>query len=448
MSSVKRLSEHMAVICTIHQPSNEIVHLFDWLLLLQPGGEVVYFGPVTELVAYLVDNKVAAAPEDPDSPDLNVADFALNAIRAAVATKGKAGELDLAKLFKASQRYKDIEKELQDNSLGMKQGHDQKTQPDDPAELEKGQSLTPEGRPTGQKTPAAGLEADDNKRYAGFLLQLTLLTQRGFLNTWRNKLTIQTRVVTAVSLGFVCGTLFWHLGWSQDDASFRVSAIFIGVILPMFLSSSDLASVFAVRPLYFRESNSRMYSAGSWFLARRLADLPYYAAEMFVFGSMLYWISWLRHDDHGAYYFWFLFTLLGIRAAGSTFTQFIATFVATPEVAAALQSTLFTIFFLFAGFLIAEPQIATTWIWMYYISFIRYPLDFLLANEFSDVVFDCIPLSSTACAITDGNQVLDAFGVKYNLGNRAINFVSLWLFYGGFLVFGFLSLKYRNHIKR
>jgi len=62
---------------------------------------------------------------------------------------------------------------------------------------------------------------------------------------------------------------------------------------------------------------------------------------------------------------------------------------------AALQSTLFTIFFLFAGFLIVEPQIATTWIWMYYLSFIRYPLDFLLSNEFSDVVFDCDIISDT-----------------------------------------------------
>jgi ABC-type multidrug transport system permease subunit len=361
-----------------------------------------------------------------------------------VATKGKPGELDLAKLFKESQRYKDIQKELQENNTGNKRGEEGKA--DDTADLEKGQTVAEEGCQAPKKIKAAVEEDDAN--YAGFLLQLTLLTQRGFLNTWRNKLTIQTRVVTAVSLGFVCGTLFWHLGWSQDDTSSRVSAIFLGVILSMFLSSSDLASVFEVRPLYFREINARIYSAGSWFLARRLADLPFYAAEMFVFGSMLYWISWLRHDDNGGYYFWFLFTILGVRAAGSTFTQFVATFVATPEVAAALQSTLFTIFFLFAGFLIVEPQIATTWIWMYYLSFIRYPLDFLLANEFSDVVFDCDVISDTTCAITDGNQVLEQFGVKYDLGSRAIDVVSLWLFYGGFMAFGFLSLRYRNHIKR
>ena len=35
-----------AVICTIHQPSSETFFQFDRLLLLQPGGETVYFGPL------------------------------------------------------------------------------------------------------------------------------------------------------------------------------------------------------------------------------------------------------------------------------------------------------------------------------------------------------------------------------------------------------------------
>ena len=86
---------------------------------------------------------------------------------------------------------------------------------------------------------------------------------------------------------------------------------------------------------------------------------------------------------------------------------------------------------------------------MYYLSFIRYPLDFLLANELSSVTFDCSGYSDIAqCPVPVGDVLLDTFGVQYSTGERAINFVALWIFWGGFLVLGFFALKFINHIKR
>ena len=87
---------------------------------------------------------------------------------------------------------------------------------------------------------------------------------------------------------------------------------------------------------------------------------------------------------------------------------------------------------------------------MFYLSFIRYPLDFLLANELADVAFDCSDYAANPsdCPIPSGNTLLDEFGVDYSTGQRAIDIVSLWIFFAGFLVLGFLALRFINHIKR
>ena len=401
MSSVKKLAEQMAVVCTIHQPSNEIVKMFDWLLLLQPGGQVVFFGPVHDLVPFFVDNKIAPRPEDPDSPDLNVADFALDAIRTANANKGKAGAVDMVKAFKDSERYKEIQAELDKKTSHTAEEEEGDKRKQSQQQVTANTNANMGGGGGGDRSLAAVnpevAQAEDDHNYAGFLTQLYLLTQRNFRNAYRNRLTFKTRYMTAVILGFVCGTLFWHLDWSQEAATTRVSVLFVSTIIPMFLSSSALAEVFAVRPLYFREVTSRMYYPLAWFTARRLADVPYYFVETTIFGSMVYWIAWMRHDNNGGYFFWYLFTLLGVRATGSAFTQAVATAFATPEVASAFQSTAFTIFFLFAGFLIPEPLIANGWIWS-----ARTPTSSLLIPHTSSFPACSLPLLPVCVIVCDG----------------------------------------------
>ena len=106
---------------------------------------------------------------------------------------------------------------------------------------------------------------------------------------------------------------------------------------------------------------------------------------------MTYWIANMRHTNNGGYFFWALFTVFGIREAGSAFTQMVATAFASPEVASAFQSTAFTVFFLFAGFLIPEPLISNGWIWSAHTR-----SHSALPNERSTL--PCTPASVLTCA--------------------------------------------------
>jgi ABC-type multidrug transport system ATPase subunit len=52
MKCVVALSRSMSVLCTIHQPSRELIGMFNHMCLLRSGGQTVYFGPMKPMPAY------------------------------------------------------------------------------------------------------------------------------------------------------------------------------------------------------------------------------------------------------------------------------------------------------------------------------------------------------------------------------------------------------------
>ena len=94
IKTVSKLSERMAVVCTIHQPPIEIVHFFEQIILMKAGGEVVYFGPMSDLTDYFKQVGLGEI----QGPDKNPVDFALEQLKQAneLATNQKdPGDIDL-----------------------------------------------------------------------------------------------------------------------------------------------------------------------------------------------------------------------------------------------------------------------------------------------------------------------------------------------------------------
>ena len=52
---------------------------------------------------------------------------------------------------------------------------------------------------------------------------------------------------------------------------------------------------------------------------------------------------------------------------------------------------IYSIFILFAGFIIPPPLIPDWWIWLYYLSPFHYALEGLMINELSEMSFTCTP---------------------------------------------------------
>ena len=61
-------------ICTIHQPSSELFHLFDDILFMAEGGRVAYFGPVHQCPDYFASIGLTCPST------FNPADFYINCL--------------------------------------------------------------------------------------------------------------------------------------------------------------------------------------------------------------------------------------------------------------------------------------------------------------------------------------------------------------------------------
>ena len=162
-----------------------------------------------------------------------------------------------------------------------------------------------------------------------------------------------------------------------------------------------------------------MYSAIPYWAARFVADLPYVVVETMIYSLIGYWIAGLMAADTGARWGWWILCLFGVRLAALGFCGTMARLLPNIAGATAAISVLNTVF-VYDWFLgscarallcaavylkhrschcccvyvctvvqIQKNSIPQGWLWAYYVSFIRYPLSFLCANELKNELFYC-----------------------------------------------------------
>ena len=97
-----------AILCTIHQPNSALFENFDRLLLLQKGGECVYFGDVGKDAHVLTEYLRRYGAHCP--PDQNVAEFMLDAIGAGIAPR--MGDKDWGEIWRDSPEFEKVKEDI------------------------------------------------------------------------------------------------------------------------------------------------------------------------------------------------------------------------------------------------------------------------------------------------------------------------------------------------
>mmetsp|Transcript_16907 Transcript_16907/g.28132 ORF Transcript_16907/g.28132 Transcript_16907/m.28132 type:complete len:618 (+) Transcript_16907:264-2117(+) len=331
------------VLCTIHQPSSEIFHTFDKLLLLH-AGTALYSGPVRSLSAELSAYAVSMdAPRFACPPDYNIADHILFLIQ----TEEEHTLADLQQTLYKVSHHKSAEEFTQSETSLSKT--------DDSA-----------------VSPAAG-----------FFTQLGELSRREFIGVWRNKPGLIALVVAPLLLNLLFALIFyqagsWDSGYGEYDITSHFGAMTQIAIGGMFGAAQPLLLKFPLeRGIFLREYATSTYGGPAYFLSKMMVELPQGLVTSTTTWLVSYWLIGL----HGSFvYYVFIFWASGI-AAGST-ALFIGSIAKNPEVATQAAPAIFVPQLLFAGFFIKSQQIPVWLRWAQWLCSLKYTMSLFILNEF------------------------------------------------------------------
>ncbi|EGZ27174.1 pleiotropic drug resistance protein ABC superfamily [Phytophthora sojae] len=440
MDGVRNVADSgRTVVCTIHQPSSDVFFLFDSLLLLKRGGEMVFFGeldnaqPDDRECGHLIDY-FEAIPEVARLPEgQNPATWMLECIGAGVAGAGEKSTADAATNVDFVQHFRES--------------------------AEQQALLSGLDRP-GVTSPLSDVPEMifKSKRAASSVTQLRMLVARFLTIYWRTPSYNLTRLMISLCLGIVFGLVLVN----GEYRTYQGLNAAVGVIF-MTTQYNGIAAYVGTLPFtgheresYYRERASQTYAA-LWpipyiFFSGFLFTAPFYPLMSFTTFTtwLLYWVNLSL--------FVLMQTYLG---------QLFIYALPSVEVAAIVGVLINAIFLLFAGFNPPAGSIPSGYMWLYHITPQRYSLSILVALLFGncpeDPTFDeatqtyinvrselaCQPLQSTPLSVghtTVKGYIADVYNMKYD--EVWSNFGCVFIFLFVFRFLSLLALQYINHQKR
>ncbi|KAG9245648.1 ABC-2 type transporter-domain-containing protein [Calycina marina] len=326
----KLASAGQAILCTIHQPNAALFENFDRLLLLQRGGQTVYFGDIGKDACVLIDYLKRHGAHCP--PDANPAEYMLDAVGAGQAPR--VGDRDWAAIFAESPELANIK----DRISQLKQ--------------ERAANVSASG-------PV------DTREFATPLVhQLKIVQARTNLAFWRSPNYGFTRLFNHVIIALLTGFMFLGLGESRTSLQYRVFVIFQVTVLPAIILAQVEPKFAISRMIYYREESAKMYGQFAFASSLVVAEIPYSVLCAVGFFLPLYYMPNFQTASSRVGY-QFLMTLI-TEFFAVTLGQMVAALTPSPFIAALINPFIIITFALFCGVTVPKPQIPKFWrVWLY-----------------------------------------------------------------------------------
>ncbi|KAI3941031.1 hypothetical protein MKW92_020027 [Papaver armeniacum] len=265
--------------------------------------------------------------------------------------------------------------------------------------------------------------------YCWGLFEIVYLCLRFWKIIYRTKQLFLARTLQALVGGLGLGSVFLQLKTDQNGVAERLG-------LFAFTLSFLLSSTVEALPIYLQERHVLMkevsrgaYKVSSYMIANTIIFIPFLFAVSILFSVPVYWLVGLNPSFSAFTFFLFIVWLIVMMA--SSLVLFLS--AVSPDFISgnSLICTVLGAFFLFSGYFIPKDSIPKYWIFMYYLSLYKYPLDSLLVNEYWSMRDKCFAWESEdhSQCLLKGIDVLKNRGLEQDI--RWVN-VGIML---GFFVF-------------
>lgn len=387
MKSLKRVVETGRTVCaTIHQPSSAVFAMFDDLLLLKKGGEVVFHGELGEDSIYLV-NYFERNGADPMEYGTNPASWMLTVL--------DDKQKDWAELYRMSEDNRCIQ-----NQIG---------------EI--------------KETAVEATMISFKTQYArnGFKRN-QLMNDRLKLIYWRSPSYNLARVLISLGISFILASVFitsrYPSEYTELEMQGRLSIIFLSFIIIGVLSMiTVLPTTLSIRDVYYRHNLAGMLEHTSLTLGLGVAEKPFLIVMSSLFVIVFYLTLGLALNLRKFFCFWGFFTFN--IAIYSYFGQAFMCLVPGMATAQILCSVFIGINNFFSGLIVRPQYLKGFWSIPFYLTPGHYVFEGLVASQYYQ--------NASPVIATPGSDFFKYLNCNNDQGSPCVGTVEQYIdvFFGG-----------------
>ncbi|CAH0478266.1 unnamed protein product [Peronospora belbahrii] len=382
------------VVATIHQPSSELFALFDQLYLVSDGSPV-YQGKARDSVEYF-------ASLGYECPSLmNPTDYFMKQLVVMDKATDLAG-VERVETLKKEWALRQTLPKIEAFSDGIK------------------------------------VEEYQDSRL-GLLGQLGVLAHRNAVRFVRDHISFRAAIFQTIFIAVVVGLIYLQLDLDQKGIQNFAGGFFFLIVNQTFSSANPLfVSVPLELPIIIREYRAGLYHLFSWYLAKNVSELPMQIFLPIVLFVPAYFLIGIGHGFDVYIYQQIIMILVNSCAVG--LGLMVSCLVRRVEIAPIVGVVIILPFLLFGGLLINSDDSPKYFVWIQYLSPIKYGFEAMMKIFWKQVPSIACNDAIENCTALTGADVLKNFSMQsqsalvdglillaINFGFRTIGFIGLWL---------------------